>query len=107
MRNFKLDGNIAAAFLATISAFWFEAIFRLLGTWTSLPTVYRLYGPRTGYISAMWCTELILALIIFLIFARIWRGRQEVGRLSTWVWVLALSFIILPAIGEIGTAWFA
>ncbi len=95
---------VAAAFAAGTVYAWLEAIFRLLGTFTALPTVYRLWQPRDGFITAMWLTMIGISLVVFLILGfGVFRRRPRVGPLALWVTVFVLSAIAAPLIGEIGT----
>lgn len=98
------DARVAAVFIAGSVYMWLEAAFRLLGTYTSLPTVYRLWQPRDGYITAMWLTTALVSLASYFVLSYgVFRGRKRVGSITMWTALLIVSAIAAPLIGEIGT----
>lgn len=93
----------AAAFLAGIVYCWLEAAFRLAFTYfPNFNSAYFLWNGRPGDVVAMWITIMGLEVVVFLAFARIWRGRPSVGSIQLWTTVLIISAIAAPIIGEIG-----
>ncbi len=83
---------------------WGEAIFRLVFTFfPDVPASYTLWQGRAGDIAAMWLTISVVALVVFLVLARLWKGRDRVGSLGMWTAILIISAIAAPLVGEYGT----
>lgn len=94
----------AAGFAAGMVYAWTETIFRILGTETTFASYYRLWQPRDGFITAMWLTEIVAGLVVFLVLGFvIWKHHEYVGKLRTWALLFMGSAISAPLLGEIGT----
>lgn len=97
-------GPLVAAMMAGGTAYaWAEAIIRYLATNTSVGSWYMVYAARDGDIIAMWLTTIVAGLIVFALTYVIFKKRSRVGSLRMWTVILALTLIIAPMIGEIGT----
>lgn len=93
----------AAAFLAGIVYAWALAAFRLAFTYfPNFNNAYFLWNGRPGDVVAMWITIMVLEVVVFLVFARVWRSRPSVGTIQIWTTMLIVSAIVAPFIGEIG-----
>ena len=82
---------------------WAEAIIRYLGTNTSLGNWYFVFPARDGDIVAMWLTAMVAGLVVFAASYLVFRRRASIGSLRMWTVILAISLIIAPLVGEIGT----
>ena len=100
-----LNPKAIAALIAGTVYMWLEAIFRLLGTWTTFASHYRLWQPRDGFISAMFLTISIVSIVVYLVLAYgVIKKPRSTSSFTLWVIILTISVIIAPLIGEIGTA---
>ena len=96
--------HIASVFASGTLYLWLEAAFRLLGTYTSLPNFFRLWGPRDGFIAAMWVSMVAISLVAYILLNYVvLRRRRSFGTLKTWMIIFFVSAILAPLIGEIGT----
>ncbi len=104
VRKGGTPAKAAAAYAAALAYLWTEAIVRYLATNTDLGSWYWLYSQRTGDVSAIWFTSVIVSLLVFFVLAYgFLRGRARVGSIYFWTVLLVVSAIIAPLIGEIGT----
>lgn len=95
---------IVAAMMAGGTAYaWAEAIIRYLATNTPVGGWYMLYAARDGDIVAMWLTAIVAGLAVFTLAYLVFRKKSSVGSLRMWTIILAVSLILAPLIGEIGT----
>lgn len=99
-----VSSKAIAALIAGTIYMWLEAIFRLLGTWTTFASVYRLWQPRDGFIAAMFLTISIISIVIYLILAyAVMKKPKSIKSFTLWVIILTVSVVVAPLIGEIGT----
>lgn len=94
---------VAAMMIGGTAYAWAEAIIRYLATNTSLGAWYVIFPARDGDIVAMWVTAIVAGLVFFAASYVIFRNKSRVGSLRMWTVILAVSLIVAPLIGEIGT----
>ncbi len=102
--SFGASPVVAAALIAGTVYMWLEAVYRILSTYGILPAWYQAYNLRTGDIAAMWISESLISLVVYVVLAYVvFRGKERVGTLRLWTTILLISVIVAPLIGEIGT----
>ena len=94
---------VAAMMAGGIAYSWAEAVIRYLATNTSLGSWYMVSPVRDGDIIAMWLTEIVAGLVVFELTYLVTRKKASVGSLRMWTVIFAITLIIAPLIGEIGT----
>lgn len=97
-------GPLVAAMMAGGVAYsWAEAAIRYLATNTPLGIWYFAFPARDGDIVAMWLTAVIAGLAVFAVSYLVLRKKPAAGSLRMWTVIFALTLILAPLIGEIGT----